>query len=55
MLQIGMGTLGMMQAGQQYRDGIRAQYEAMALQRDQYNQQYGSYLDAMRLQAEENE
>ena len=55
MLQIGMGTLGMMQAGQQYRDGIRAQYEAMALQRDQYNQQYGSYLDAMRQQAEENE
>jgi len=55
MLQLGMGILGTRQAGQEYRDGIRARYEALAMQRDQYNQNYGSYLDALRAQQEENE
>jgi len=55
MLQMGMGILGTRQAGQEYRDGIRARYDALAMQRDQYNQNYGSYLDALRAQQEENE
>jgi len=54
-LQLGMGIYGARQAGQEYRDGIRARYEALAMQRDQYNQNYGSYLDALRAQQEENE
>jgi hypothetical protein len=52
---MGMGILGTRQAGQEYRDGIRARYDALAMQRDQYNQNYGSYLDALRAQQEENE
>ena len=54
-LQMGLGTFGMLQSGQQYRDGLAARYEALAMQRDQYNQNYGSYLDALRAQQEENE
>ena len=50
-----MGTLGALQAGQQYKDGLNARYEALRMQRDQYAQQYGGYLDALRAQQEENE
>ena len=53
-MQIGMGTLGALQAGQQYKDGLNARYEALRMQRDQYAQQYGGYLDALRAQQEEN-
>lgn len=55
MLQMGMGILGTMQAGQEYRDGIRARYDAMRMQSDNYARNYGSYLDALRAQQEENE
>ena len=54
-LQAGMGIYGLVQSGQQYRQGLSSYYDALRMQQDQYAQNYGNYLDALRAQQEENE
>lgn len=53
-LQFGTSLFGMVQAGQQYRDGLADKYRALQAQKDMAAFNMGSYQDALRAQAEEN-
>jgi len=54
-LQLGTSFMGIMQAGQAYRDGLQQRYEALRMMKDQNAFNMGSYYDALRAQSEENE